>query len=89
MEIANKSLLELVIEELNKYTIKDSKYTTSAIPVTISKFAPSGSLKDRNTNNIFEHKRAVTAKSSKEIFLGLEYIMVIIYEKESCPKATR
>lgn len=65
-----------MIEELNKYTVKDKKYTTSAITVTISKFGPSGSLK--NTNIILEQTIDVMAKISNEIFFDLKYIVVII-----------
>ncbi len=78
METANKNLLRSLIEELNKYAVRDSKYTTSDIPRTISKFGPSGSLK--NTNNTLEHKIAVTAKIMNVVVFDLKYMFVIILE---------
>ncbi len=78
MEIANKSLLVAVIGGLNKYTVKDKKYTISAIPITTTKFGPSGSL--NNQNSTFEHAIDVTPKISNGAFLNLEYIFVIISE---------
>ena len=48
----------------------------AAIPITTSKFGPSGSLK--NKNSALEHKIAVIPKISKEICFDLKYIFVII-----------
>lgn len=65
-----------MIEKLNKYIVKDKKYTIIAITITISKFAPSGSLKDQNS--IFEHTIAVIAKIINEVFFEFKYMPVII-----------
>ncbi len=76
MKITNKSLLRL-FGGLNAFTAKDTKYTMTAIPVTISRFGPSGSLKSKNI--ALEHKIAVTAKISKGVFFDLKYIGIFMY----------
>ncbi len=77
MAIASKSLLRPVIDDLNKYAVKDTKYRISAITTTMSKFGPSGSL--NNENSILEHARAVTARMSSEIFFDLKYIVKVYH----------
>lgn len=72
MLTANNSFLRPIIEGVNKYTVKDNKHRMSAIPVTINKLAPSGSLKDKNSS--LEHATAVTAKINNEVFFDLKYI---------------
>ncbi len=71
-KIVSKSLLRLVIENLNKYTIQDKKNKTNAIPITTTRFGPSGSLKSRSS--ILDKISDVTAKMSNEIFFDLKYI---------------
>ena len=78
MEIANKNLLRPVAEGTKKYAVKDKKYTITAIPMTMSKFGPSGSLK--NQNIALEHAIAVIAKISNEVLFDLKFIVVIILE---------
>ena len=79
MKITNKSLLRPLIEGPNKYTTKvDKTYTITAIPMTMSKFGPSGSLK--NQNIALEHAIAVIAKISNEVLFDLKFIVVIILE---------
>ncbi len=67
-----------MIEDLNKYTVKDKKYRISAITTTMSKFGPSGSLKSENS--IFEHAMDVMPKISNEVFFDLKYIFVIVLQ---------
>ncbi len=67
-----------MVEERNRYAVKDAKNITAAITVTTSKFGPSGSLK--SVKSIFEQTRAVTPKINNEIFFDLKYILVIISE---------
>lgn len=66
-----------MIEEFRIYIRTDGKYIISAIPITMSKFAPSGSLRDKNTNSIFESTRAVIAKSNNEVFLDVKSITLL------------
>jgi hypothetical protein len=75
MKIPNKSLLIPIndTEELNKYIVKDKKYMITAIPITTSRFGPSGSLKHKNIN--LESKTDVTNKISNDIFFDLKYIL--------------
>lgn len=73
MKMASKNFLKPVIEVSNRYTVKDKKYTISAIPMTTSKFAPSGSLKNRNS--IFEHTIDVIPKINNEVFFDLKYMV--------------
>lgn len=75
MEIANKSLLKPVVGELNRYTTKDKKYTITVVTITIRRFGPSGSLKNRNIT--LEHTIAVTNRIMSEILFDLRYIAVI------------
>lgn len=74
MKIPNKSLLVPIndIEELNKYIAKDKKYMITAIPITTSRFGPSGSLKNKNIT--LEHIIDVMPKISSEVFFDLKYI---------------
>ena len=67
-----------VVEESNKYAAKDKKYTSIATPATMSKFGPSGSLK--NKNSALEHAKDVAAKIATEIFFEIKYIAVIVLE---------
>jgi hypothetical protein len=82
MKITNKSLLRPVndergeLEELNKYTAKDRKYTIAAITVTTSKFGPSGSLKKKNIAR--EKIIAVIPNIINEVFFDLKYISIMI-----------
>jgi len=76
MKIANESLLRPTAEGINKYAPKDKKYRIAAIPVTTSKFGPSGSLK--NTNIILEHASAVIANISSEVFFDVKYISSLL-----------
>lgn len=69
----NKSFLRPVHDEKGIPTAKDKKYTIMAIPVTMSKFGPSGSLK--NKNSILEHRIAVMPRMSNEKFFDLKYIL--------------
>lgn len=48
----------------------------AAIPITTSKFGPSGSLK--NKNSILEHTIAVMPKISSELFFDLKNIAVCV-----------
>jgi hypothetical protein len=73
VKIVHKSLLRVAAGGLNKYTTKDKEYTITAAPMTISKFGPSGSLK--NTNIKRESTRDVKNKISNDIFLDLRYIL--------------
>ena len=69
MKITTKSFLGPLhgkVEGYNKYTAKDKKYMITAIPVTTSKFGPSGSLKNKNIAR--ENKIAVTPRITNEIF---------------------
>lgn len=65
--IVNKSFLSKVARGLEKYTGKDKKYMTRAIPVTINKFGPSGSSK--NTNIILEQTIDVIPKIRNCFFI--------------------
>lgn len=76
MKIASTSLLKPVNENLHTYVIRDKKYMTDAITVTIRRFGPSGSSK--NTNIALEHMRAVIPKISNEIFFDVKY-MTLVY----------
>lgn len=67
-----------MIELLNTYTDKDERYNIKAIPVTMSKFGPSGSLKSEK--NTFEKTKAVTTNINNEIVFDLKYIFLIILE---------
>jgi hypothetical protein len=51
----------------------------AAITAIMSRFGPSGSLKECSKTD--EHIRAVMPKISNEVFLGLKYMFVIILEK--------
>lgn len=70
IKIASKSFVRF--ERLDKYTIKDSRYTAPANTTTISKFGPSGSLKDKSS--ALENTSDSIPNISKEIFFDLEYI---------------
>ena len=76
MEIANKNLLRPVAEGTKKYAVKDKKYTITAIPITMSKFGPSGSLK--NENIALEHATDVIPKISNEAFFELSIFVIIL-----------
>jgi hypothetical protein len=76
MKITNKSFLRLVVGALNKYTAKDKKYTMTAIPVTTSKFGPSGSLKSKNIT--LEHRIDVATKISSGVLFDLKYEIFIL-----------
>lgn len=75
MKIANRTFFRAVVEGLKKYVIKDRKYIIAAIPMFMSKFAPSGSLKD--INSVFEHAIAVIPKISNEILFDVKYIFLL------------
>lgn len=75
MEIANKSLLKPVIERSNQYTTRDGNQTNSAITAIISKFGPSGSLKD--TSIVLEQTKDVIPSIRSEIFFDLKYIICL------------
>lgn len=76
MEIANRSLLRAMVEEVNIYTSNDRKYMIAAIPILTTKFAPSGSLKNKNI--IFEQTIDVIPKINNGVFFDVKYISVII-----------
>jgi len=57
---------------LSKYAVKDRKYITAAITVTISRFGPSGSLK--NANMALEHRIAMTPKIISEVLFEVRFI---------------
>jgi hypothetical protein len=62
---------------IRKDIVKERKYTITAIPITTSRFGPSGSLKKRNITR--EHMRDVRPRVSNEVFFDLKYIPVIIF----------
>ena len=66
------------VEGWYTYTARDKTYMITAIPITISKFGPSGSLKKKNIS--LEHAIDVIPKISNEIFFELKPIVVIILE---------
>ena len=76
MKIANQNLLRSVAEEPNTYAVRDKKYRIAAIPITISKFGPSGSLKSENST--LEHTMDVTPRISNKVFFDLKSIFAII-----------
>src|SRR5688572_24868140 len=76
MRITNKSFLRLVVGALKKYTAKDKRNIMTAIPVTISKFGPSGSLKSKNIN--LENRIDVAPNISKGILFDLKYEIFIL-----------
>jgi len=47
----------------------------SASPITTSKFGPSGSLKNKNSN--LEHARDIIPKISNEVFFDVKYVLII------------
>jgi hypothetical protein len=47
-KIIKKNLLRPIIDELNKDTVKDKRYTTIAITMTTNRFGPSGSFINKN-----------------------------------------
>jgi len=57
---------------LNKYIVKDKKYTIAAPTITTKRFGPSGSSKDKNI--VLEHTIDVMPKITNEIFFDLKYI---------------
>jgi hypothetical protein len=59
-----------VVDEQYEYTAKDKTYKIAAITMTMSKFGPSGSLKDKNI--VLEHAMDVMANIMSEIFLDGE-----------------
>ena len=59
-------------EKLNKYDDKDTTYTIAAITITMRRFGPSGSLKDRNI--ILEQAIDVIPRMNSEVFFDLKYI---------------
>jgi hypothetical protein len=61
---------------VNKYAANDKKYMIDAIPITTSKFGPSGSLKRKNI--ALEHAMDVIPKISNEVLFDLKYISVTI-----------
>jgi len=76
MKIAAKSFFGAVIEELNKYTVKDKKYKINASPITTSKFGPSGSLNNKKSN--LEHARDITPRIRNEVFFDVKYVLTIL-----------
>ena len=81
MKITNNSLLRPLIEGPNKYPSKDKTYTVTANTVTMSKFGPSGSL--RNEKNALEHTIAVIPNISNEVFFDLKSIVNTTVSQES------
>lgn len=78
MKIVNKSLLSPVHDEdegRNRYVIKDKKYMIAANPITMRRFGPSESLKNKNI--ILEHVIAVIPKTSNVVFSDLKYIFIV------------
>ena len=69
MKITSKSLLKPVngkkVEGKKKYVDIDTKYTIAAIPITTSKFGPSGSLKNENIAR--ENKMDVRPRVTNDI----------------------
>ena len=64
MRIASQNLVGLLAEEPNTYAVRDTRYITAAVTITISKFGPSGSLKKKNS--VLENTIAVIPKMSNE-----------------------
>lgn len=64
-----------------KYATRDNKYTISAIPITTSKFGPSGSLK--SANNTREHAMDVNPRIKSEASLDLKSICNYYSKPES------
>src|SRR6185295_8785431 len=73
MKTANTSFLGS--DKLNKYIDKDKKYNTTAAPTTISRFGPSGSLK--NTNITLENTSDVTPRIINEVFFDFKFIFLL------------
>ena len=59
----------------------------TAIPITTSKFGPSGSLKNKNIT--LEHAIDVIPKISNEVFFDLKYIFVIILDLQANQKVMK
>lgn len=78
MKIATRSFLAFVIEKLNKYTEKERKKKIAAVPRTMSKFGPSGSLKKKNISR--ERTTAIILRINSDIFFERECIVVIILQ---------
>ena len=78
MAIANRILLRPVIEGINEHTNTDAKYRTIAKTIIMSKFGPSGSLKDMNI--VLEDAIAVNPRIINEAFFDVKCIFVIILE---------
>lgn len=82
-KIANKSFFEPVVEMRDKYTGKDNEYTIAAVTKTISKFGPSGSLK--NMNIALEQRIDVIPKMSSAVFFDFKCILQIILKlRKAC-----
>lgn len=75
MEIPNRIFLNPIIEEANEFTNKESAYTTAAPTITISKFGPSGSSKNKNIAR--EHRTDVIPKIINEVFFDLKFIVLL------------
>ncbi|HCC06366.1 TPA: hypothetical protein DEP94_03355 [Candidatus Nomurabacteria bacterium] len=58
---------------LNEYILKDKKYMTTAITVTIRRFGPSGSSKKKNIAR--EERRDVMNKIMRDVFFDLKYMI--------------
>lgn len=62
--------------KLDKYAVKDKKYSIAAVTITIRRFGPSGSLKKKNI--VLENRIDVIHKIINEAFFDGKYILVII-----------
>lgn len=65
-------------EGVNEHAAKDAKYRITAMTIIMSRFGPSGSLKDKNI--VLEHAIAVMPKIINEAFFDVKYMLVIIIE---------
>jgi hypothetical protein len=76
MKIPIPSFWRSVAEEWNAYIVTERRYTIAAVPITTSKFGPSGSLKKENI--ALAHTMDVMPNISNEIFFDLNNILVVI-----------
>lgn len=74
---AMRNLLELVsdVEKFGVYITKDAMYKMIAIPTTMSRFGPSGSLKNTNSNR--ESVRDVSPRIIAETFFDESIVLSV------------
>jgi hypothetical protein len=63
-------------ERLNEYASKERQYIITAIPITMSRFGPSGSSKNRNI--VLEHRMDAIPKMRRDVFFDLKCMVSII-----------